>query len=86
VDTPVWILSLPPEKPVRWLKGYVIDANENIIQVKPHERFDGDKLIGTIIANEAGEIVSLSMGGDFVLIGSSSVGILKKLNETMPTR
>jgi hypothetical protein len=86
VNTPVWILSLPVEKPLRWLKGYVIDATENIIQVKPQERFDGDKLIGTIIVNEAGEIVSLSMGGDFLLIGSSSVGILKKLNETVPTR
>lgn len=86
VNTPVWILSLPLEKPLRWLKGYVIDATENVVTVKPAERFDGDKLIGTIIVNEAGEIVSLSMGGDFVLVGSSSVGILKKLNETMPTR
>lgn len=85
VNTPVWILSLPLEKPMRWLKGYVIDASLNVVTVKPQERFDGDKLIGTIIVNEAGEIVSLSMGGDFALIGSSSVGILKKLSETVPT-
>ncbi len=85
VETPVWILSLPLEKPLRWLKGYVIDATVNCITVKPEERFDGDKLTGTIIVNEAGEIISLSMGGEFALIGSSSVGILKKLSETVPT-
>lgn len=85
VDTPVWVLSLPLEKPLHWLKGYVIDATVNCITVKPEERFDGDKLTGTIIVNEAGEIISLTMGGEFALIGSSSVGILKKLNETVPT-
>lgn len=86
VETPVWVLSLPVEKSPKWLKGRVAGASVNVIYIQMLERFDSEKLVGTIVVNESGEIVGTCQGGDFALTGASSVGLLKKLNETIPTR
>ncbi|HMP18676.1 MAG TPA: hypothetical protein PKD72_16740, partial [Gemmatales bacterium] len=84
--SPVWVLSLPATGSCRWLKAQVVEASENLVFVQVQERFDGDKLVGTIVVNPAGELVMLSMGGDFLLTGASSVGISKKLQQSILTR
>ncbi len=82
-STPVWIKSTTDI----WLKGRIASDSENAICVTMIDRAETDKLLGSIIVNETGEIVGTVLGGnDLIVTGASSLGLLKKLKESIPTR
>lgn len=81
-SSPVWIKSTAHS----WLKGRIASDSDKAISITMIDRIETEKLLGSIIVNEAGEIVGTVLGGnDLIVTGASSVGLLKKFKETIPT-
>lgn len=81
-DQFVWLAGNPMKKPQPLYRCQILSVNDNMMYLKPQERFAFEELIGLPFIDQQGKVVGiLSGGGDFTLVSMSQNAMRRQLEK-----